>query len=80
MLGPVKAILDNWIKEDIKKKKKFRRTAKRMWDLLRDNYGFNGSARTVRDYVSRRKKEFLNEADEAALPLEAIPGTAQVDF
>jgi transposase len=80
VLGPVKAILDEWIKEDMKKKKKFRRTAKRMWDLLKDNHGFEGSDRTVRDYVSLRKREFLNEADEAALPLESVPGTAQVDF
>ncbi|NUH86479.1 IS21 family transposase [Bacillus firmus] len=80
VLGPVKAILDEWIKEDLKKKKKFRRTAKRMWDLLKDHHGFKGSDRTVRDYVSTRKKELLNEANEAALPLEAAPGTAQVDF
>jgi transposase len=39
-----------------------------------------GSDRTVRDYVSTRKKELLNEANEAALPLEAAPGTAKVDF
>ncbi|MDQ0974618.1 transposase [Neobacillus niacini] len=80
VLGPVKAILDDWIKEDMKKKKKFRRTAKRMWDLLKDNHGFKGSDRTVREYVSMRKEEFLNEADEAAIPLESVPGTAQVDF
>ena len=80
VLGPVKAILDQWIKEDLRKKKKFRRTAKRMWELLRDHHGFEGSDRTVRDYVSSRKKEVLNEANEAAIPLEAVPGTTQVDF
>lgn len=80
VLGPVKAILDEWIKEDQKKKKKFRRTAKRMWELLKEHHDFKGSDRTVRDYVSTRKKDFLNEANDAALPLEAKPGTAQVDF
>ncbi|MEM5016881.1 IS21 family transposase [Metabacillus indicus] len=80
VLGPVKAILDEWIKEDLKRKKKFRRTAKRMWELLRDLHGFKGSDRTVRDYVSTRKREFLVESNDAALPLESIPGTAQVDF
>ncbi|WP_110927705.1 IS21 family transposase [Bacillus massiliglaciei] len=80
VLGPVKAILDEWIKEDFKKKKKFRRTAKRLWELLKEHHEFKGSDRTVREYVSLRKKEFQNEADEAALPLEAVPGTAQVDF
>jgi hypothetical protein len=34
----------------------------------------------IRDYVPTRKKDFLNEANGAALPLEAIPGTAQLDF
>src|SRR5690606_4397288 len=43
-------------------------------------YGFQGSDRTVRHYVSKRSEELLNEADQAALPLESIPGTAQVDF
>ncbi|HBI03171.1 MAG TPA: hypothetical protein DDY49_03965 [Paenibacillaceae bacterium] len=43
-------------------------------------YHFQGSDRTVRDYVSKRREELLNEADQAALPLESIPGTAQVDF
>ncbi|MBT2708645.1 IS21 family transposase [Pseudomonas sp. ISL-84] len=80
VLGPVKAILDDWIKEDQKKKKKFRRTAKRMWELLKEHHDFKGSDRTVRDYVSTRKKAFLNEANDPALPLEAKPGTAQVDF
>src|SRR5690606_32610182 len=80
VLGPVKSLLDEWIKEDMKKKKKFRRTAKRMWDLLKDNHGFLGSDRTVREYVAMRKAEFLNEVNDAALPLEAVSGTAQVDF
>lgn len=80
VLGPVKAILDEWIKEDLKQKKKFRRTAKRMWELLCDLHGFKGSDRTVRDYVSSRKRELLTVANDAALPLESIPGTAQVDF
>jgi transposase len=80
VLGPVKTILDEWIKEDFKKKKKFRRTAKRMWELLKGHHDFKGSDRTIRDYVSIRKKDLLNETQEAALPLEAIPGTAQVDF
>lgn len=75
----VKPVLDQWLLEDSKKKKKFQRTAKRMFDQLEKEHNFQGSYRTVRDYVSRRRKE-LGEAAEAALPLEAKPGTAQVDF
>ena len=80
VLGPVKPIIDEWIKEDLKKKKKFRRTAKRMWEQLKELYDFQGSARTVRHYVSIKKEELLNETDQAALPLESLAGTAQVDF
>ena len=72
-------ILDKWLAEDANKKKKFRRTAKRMFEQLKKDYNFEGSDRSVRAYVSRRKRE-LAEASEAALPLEAKPGTAQVDF
>lgn len=80
VFDPVRSILDEWIKEDLSKKKKFHRTAKRMWELLKELHGFKGADRTVRDYVSQKKKELLNEVDKAALPLESIPGTAQVDF
>lgn len=80
VMDPVKPILDKWIKEDLKKKKKNHRTAKRMYEQLRDFHSFTGSDRTVRDYVSKRKKELKESMEEAALPLESIPGTAQVDF
>lgn len=80
VMDPVKPILDKWIKEDLKKKKKYHRTAKRMFDQLEKFHSFKGSYRTVRDYVSRRKKELTATTVDAALPLEAIPGTAQVDF
>jgi transposase len=80
VMDPVKPILDTWIEEDLKKKKKFRRTAKRMHELLKEQYEFQGSARSVRRYVSDRKKELLEVSETAALPLEAKPGTAQVDF
>ncbi|KRG11338.1 IS21 family transposase [Lederbergia sp. NSJ-179] len=83
VMDPVKEIVDQWLREDLKKKKKYRRTAKRIWELLKEECGFKGSDRTVRAYVSKRKIELLEEMeanDEAALPLEASPGDAQVDF
>ena len=80
VMDPVKPIIDKWIKEDLKKKKKYQRTAKKMYEQLRDFHSFKGSDRTVRDYVSKRKKELKESMEEAALPLESIPGTAQVDF
>lgn len=80
VMDPVKHIVDEWLLEDLKQKKKFRRTAKRIWELLKEDYGFKGSDRTVRNYVSNRKRELLNESEQAALPLETKPGSAQVDF
>ncbi|WP_188208282.1 IS21 family transposase [Alkalibacillus aidingensis] len=80
IMEPVKPILDKWIKEDLKKKKKHHRTAKRMYEQLVKNHSFKGSDRTVRNYVSRRKEELRDEREQAALPLETIAGTAQVDF
>lgn len=79
-MDPVKPILDKWIKEDLKKKKKYHRTAKRMFKQLVDFHSFKGSYRTICDYVSRRKRELKETIVEAALPLESFPGTAQVDF
>ncbi|KIO65476.1 hypothetical protein B4064_2581 [Caldibacillus thermoamylovorans] len=80
VMDPVKPILDKWKKEDLKKKKKYQRTAKRMFEQLEKFHSFKESYRTVRDYVSRRKKELTVTTVDAALPLEAIPGTTQVDF
>lgn len=80
VMDPVKPILDKWIKEDLKKKKKNHRTAKKMFEQLVTFHSFEGSDRSVRDYVSKRKKELADYHKEAALPLESIPGTAQVDF
>lgn len=72
VMDPVKDIVDQWLLEDLKQKKKFRRTAKRIWIQLREEYGFQGSDRTIRNYISRRKKELLNEGNQAALPLEDV--------
>jgi transposase len=80
IMGPVKPIIDKWLKEDLKKKKKHQRTTKRMFTQLRKFHSFKGSDRTVREYVSQRKQELKQEVEEAALPLESKPGTAQVDF
>lgn len=80
VMDPVKPILDKWIKEDFKQKKKYQRTAKRMYEQLKEFHNFKGSNRSVRDYVSKRKKELREFMEESVLPLESFPGTAQVDF
>jgi transposase len=80
VMDPVKPIIDKWLKEDLKKKKKNQRTAKRMFNQLEKFHSFEGFYRTVREYVSLRKKELKEYIESASLPLESKPGTAQVDF
>ncbi|WP_407649386.1 hypothetical protein [Brevibacillus composti] len=80
VMDPVKPIVDQWLLEDMGKKKKFRRTAKRIYTLLVSEHGFQGSDRTIRAYVAKRKAALLDESNDTALPLEAKTGTAQVDF
>lgn len=79
-MDPVKPILDKWIKEDLKKKKKYHRTAERMFQQLKKFHSFKGSARSVRNYVAEQKRKLKEEMAEASLPLESFPGTAQVDY
>ncbi len=52
-----------------------------MYDLLVKHHEYQGSERTVRRYIQQRKAELVEQQSvEAALPLEAVKGTAQVDF
>ena len=80
-LDPVKPIIDAWLKEDLNRPVKQRHTARRIYDRLCDEHQdiFNACERTVRTYVSARKKELYGE-EEGYLPLEHPAGEAQVDF
>ncbi|MEH7457471.1 IS21 family transposase [Bacillus sp. JJ1127] len=73
-------IIDCWLTEDAKLKKKQRRTAKKMFEQLRDEHGFKGSYRTVCDYVQNRKLELKIEKATRYERLEHPPGEAQVDY
>ncbi len=83
-LDPLKPILDEWIKEDLKRRRKDRRTATKMYkDLCADaehSKLLAVSDITVRRYVSTRKKE-LNQAtySTAMYGLHSM-GWVQVDF
>ncbi|NHM27717.1 IS21 family transposase [Desulfofundulus sp. TPOSR] len=80
VMGSFVDIVDTWLMEDMLKPRKERRTAATIYRQLREQYGFKGSGRTVRAYVSRRKKELRTGAQEKYLRLEHPPGQAQVDF
>lgn len=80
-LEPFKEIIDKWLEEDKKARKKQRHTGKRVFDRLREIYGqeFDCCYKTVSNYVTARKKEIYRK-DICYLPLEHIPGEAQADF
>ncbi|XFO67745.1 hypothetical protein SPSIL_039640 [Sporomusa silvacetica DSM 10669] len=81
-LTPYKTEIDFWLMEDKKAKHKQRHTAKRVYDRLVDKYQseFDCSYRTVAGYVAMKKKEIFGKKQAGRLPLEHIPGEAQLDF
>lgn len=77
----VREIIDNWLIEDIDRPPNQRHTAHKIYKQLEEEYAglLNASERTVRAYVSAKKKEIYG-CQEGALPLEHPPGEAQADF
>jgi transposase len=80
-LEPYKAVIDNWLMEDKKVKRKQRHTAKQVYKRLVGQYPdkFDCSYRTVAGYVAVRKQE-IYQRPGGYLPLEHLPGEAQGDF
>jgi transposase len=77
VLDPVKGIIDAWLEQNVKSPPKQRQTAQRIWERLRDEYGFTGHYGTVQRYV----KEAAHRQKEVFMPLEFEPGEeAQVDW
>jgi len=78
VLDPVKPIIDRWLAEDQERPPKQRHTARRIYERLTTEYGFQGAESTVRRYVGQRRKELRSQV---FIPLSYAPGrTAQVDF
>lgn len=80
-LSSFKCLIDEWLEEDKKAKRKQRHSATRVFNRLVEKYGkeFTCSYRTVSGYVSQKKKEIFGKKP-GYLPLEHIPGEAQADF
>lgn len=72
VMDPVRGIIDRWMEEDRGRRKKERQTARRIYTRLVEEYGFTGSERSVRRYVSRRKQALYPR--ETFLALEHEPG------
>ncbi|HKM39703.1 MAG TPA: hypothetical protein VJ036_05480 [bacterium] len=80
IMDPVAEVVDIWLLEDMLKPRKDRRSAAAIHTQLAAKYQFKGSRRTVRAYVSQRRKELHIDNQEKFLELDHSPGQAQIDF
>ena len=58
-IGPFQEVIQQWLQEDKQRPVKQRHTAKRIYQRLREEYGYQGSDRTVRREVSALGARFL---------------------
>ena len=75
-LGPLLPVIDAILEADRTGPVKQRHTAKRIFERLRDEYGFVGGYTVVKDYV----RVCRARGRETFVPLAHPPGHAQVDF
>jgi transposase len=75
-LDPFIPIIDAILKADAEAPKKQRHTAKRIFERIRDEHGYDGGYTIVADYVRAARQR----RSEKFVPLHHPPGHAQVDF
>ncbi len=75
-LGAFIAIIDRLLAEDKGRPRKQQHTAKRIFERLRDEHGFEGGITIVKEYVAGWRQR----AQEMFVPLLHPPGHAQADF
>src|SRR3981189_3589570 len=75
-LDPFILVIDGILLDDKSRPKKQQHTAKRIFERLRDEYGFTGGITIVKDYVAGWRQR----TEEMFVPLVHPPGHAQADF
>jgi transposase len=75
-LEPFTAVIDQILVDDLRRPRKQRHTAQRIFQRLRDEHGFGGQYTIVKDYV----REHRRRSQEMFVPLSHPPGHAQCDF
>ncbi len=75
-LDPYRGVIDRILEDDRGLPKKQRHTAKRIYERLRAEQGFDGRYTIVKDYVRERRRR----TREMYVPLSHPPGDAQCDF
>ena len=73
---PYTGVIDRILEDDLRRPRKQRHTAKRIFKRVRDEYGFDGGYTTVKDYVRENRRQ----TREMFVPLSHAPGHAQCDF
>src|SRR6516225_6752727 len=76
VLGPFLPILQQIVDDDRHAPPKQRHTARRIYERLRDEYGYSGCSSIVRDAV----RVYKQSQAEVFVPLLHPPGEGQVDF
>ena len=83
-LDPLKGVIDEWIREDLKRKRKHRRTATKIYNDLEADEKLSQlltvGRQTVTNYVSKRKKELGVTPYSTAMYTLHSMCEAQVDF
>jgi transposase len=75
-LGPYLPVIEEILASDRDAPPKQHHTAKRIFERLRDEYGYQGGITQVKEAVARHKRH----AQEVFVPLSHPPGEAQFDF
>ena len=75
-MSPYTGVIDAILEADRHVPRKQRHTVKRIFERLRDEYGFDGQHTIVKDYVRERR----GRVGEMFVPLTHGPGHAQCDF
>ena len=75
-LGPYLGVIEEILASDREAPPKQRHTAKRIFERLRDEYGYSGGITQVKEAVARHRRH----AQEVFVPLSHPPGEAQFDF
>ena len=78
-LDPYKPLIGKWLEADRFMPRKQRHTARRVYDRLVEEQGFDGSYQIVQRYVKRWRQEHRLPGD-GYLELEWSPGVMQADF
>ncbi len=79
VMGEYIPTVDEWLEQDEREPRKQRHTVRRIFDRLREEFGYQGSYGSVKRYVAIKKAQ-MQKYKESFLPLEHPPGHAQVDF